>query len=116
MGTDWIAATKKIKGYVDTYLAIANPTDKQKAALRIDLRTLDTDLAGLAAAPATFAPGTAPKVAVPAGLEVSSARGTVDLSSPSPDTYWYMRQSFGVGTYTVDANSWISLFWGIAAR
>ena len=48
--TDWIAAVKKMKGYVDTYLAIPNPTPKQKAALQTDLKTLDVDLAALAAA------------------------------------------------------------------
>jgi hypothetical protein len=36
-------------GYIDAYVALANPTAKQKAALKLDLKTLDADIAELGA-------------------------------------------------------------------
>ena len=50
MAVDWIAAVAKMKHYVDVYLALPNPTQHQKDSLRTDLKTLDVDLAALAAA------------------------------------------------------------------
>ncbi len=63
MATDWTAAVAKIRALVQVYLdALAKGplTAHQAASLTIDLKTLDTDLAGLAASLAPAAPTPAP--------------------------------------------------------
>ena len=52
MATDWVAAVAKMRGLVGVYLAALAKgplTAHQAAALATDLKTLDVDLAGLAA-------------------------------------------------------------------
>lgn len=52
METDWVAAVDKMVAYIDTYLALDNPTPEQRAALVTDLNTLKRDIAGLKASAA----------------------------------------------------------------
>jgi hypothetical protein len=40
----WMDATSKMRAYLDTYLAVKDPTDAQQAAYEIDLKTYNYDL------------------------------------------------------------------------
>ncbi len=65
-----IANVTKMRHFVGVYLALENPSAKQKAALKVDLGQLDRNLAALAAykAPVALVPAT-PLVPVAAPVE-----------------------------------------------
>ena len=117
-----VATMRKLVG---VYLALNGKLNaKQSAALATDLKTLDSDLAKLEAS-LTAAPA-APVASRVAGLEATSIGGTVDLSSRSTDSYWYMRQLLAltrdpslvgqlIGAWPVEATDTAKRFRAIAS-